>query len=302
MSALLSFLESSGFLPPSLRDARALVKLLVVTWFGKRHIAVEDLTDLDHVVDCIVRPVAQRTDIGITWDKFEQAASSGMPVLIRGLGRLLGPFYKDPEKGDFTTDHEQRGKVASWPVLAQLGSLRIFSRMFIAVQLYKYYDVRTTPVTASALADDPNAFAKAAIVVLVSGKDSQTKEKKVFGYYVPDIDFERERPYLFQLCDIQNAFRGNGPRPGRELDGDELVFGQKGNGAALVLQQDLKRAVVSHSVSGQHEPLYAATTWGGDWRVEIEVEEIELWLEESPDFSNYGYEDEEEDKDEEDGE
>lgn len=35
-------------------------------------------------MDCIVHPVAQRPDIGITWDLFEQAAGNGMvnPVIF----------------------------------------------------------------------------------------------------------------------------------------------------------------------------------------------------------------------------
>lgn len=37
--------------------------------------------------------------------------------------------------------------------------------------------------------------------------------------------------------------------------------------------------------------MYAATAWRGDWRVEVEVKEIEVWTEEQPE-----YDDEEEEK------
>lgn len=65
-------------------EFRAVVKLLVTTYFGKPRVAVEQLADLDHVVDCITRPVVQRPDMGITWDMFEQAAGNGMvsPVIL----------------------------------------------------------------------------------------------------------------------------------------------------------------------------------------------------------------------------
>lgn len=53
-------------------------------------------------------------------------------------------------------------------------------------------------------------------------------------------------------------------------------LGKKGNGAMLVLQLDSKKANVSHNVSGQLEPVYAATTWRVDWQVEVEIEDIEL--------------------------
>lgn len=92
---------------------------------------------------------------------------------------------------------------------------------------------------------------------------------------MPYFPFD-ESPFLFQLSDIQDAFRGNASRPGPELDGGELVFGQRNNGVALVLKQDLERVTVSHNVSGQNKPMYVATTWRGDWQVEVEVGETEL--------------------------
>lgn len=61
---------------------RAVVKLLVTTYFGKPRVPVEQLTDLDHVVDCIVCPVIQKPGIGITWDRFEQAVGNGMVRLV----------------------------------------------------------------------------------------------------------------------------------------------------------------------------------------------------------------------------
>lgn len=126
-------------------------------------------------------------------------------------------------------------------------------------------------MSASTLADDLDALPKAATVILLSGKNSQTGKKGVFGYYLPYFEYrEQDPPLLFQL----SAFRGNAPRTGREL-----VFGKRGNEAILVLQQDSKKAIVPHNVSGQHEPMYAATAWRGDWQVEVEVENIELWIE-----------------------
>lgn len=49
--------------------------------------------------------------------------------------------------------------------------------------------------------------------------------------------------------------------------------------AMIALRQDSKKAIVSHNISGQHEPMYAATAWRGDWQVEVEVEDIALWIE-----------------------
>lgn len=63
-------------------EFQSVVKLLVATYFGKPRVSVEQLTDLDHVVDCIVRPVIQRPNIGITWDMFDQAVGNGMVSLV----------------------------------------------------------------------------------------------------------------------------------------------------------------------------------------------------------------------------
>ncbi|EIT80044.1 hypothetical protein AO1008_11665 [Aspergillus oryzae 100-8] len=134
-----------------------------------------------------------------------------------------------------------------------MGSLGIFG-LSRDLQEYKYYDLRTTSVTASTIADDLDAFPKAQLILLLSGKDLQTEKKTLFGYYVPLLEI-RHAPFLFQLSDTSDSFRGNGPRPGHELDGGELIIGQRGNGAALMLRQDAKRAIVSHNVSDQFEPI-----------------------------------------------
>ncbi|KAB8244288.1 hypothetical protein BDV35DRAFT_360379 [Aspergillus flavus] len=255
---------------------RSVVKLLVTASFRKPTVPVEGLVDLDHVVDCMVRPAIQRPDIGITWDMYDKAARGGMPMLVSSLMCLLTPFYKDPEDEDYTLTIPQSGKVATLPIFAQMGSLNIFG-ICQGLQEYKYYDLRTTSVTASAIADDLDAFPKAQIILLLSGKDSRTEKKTIFGYYVPLLEI-KHAPFLFQLSDTSDSFLGNGPRPGHELDGGELIIGQRGNGAALMLRQDSKRAIVSHNVSTQFEPMYAANTWRGDWQIEFHVEEIELWM------------------------
>ncbi|KNG83014.1 hypothetical protein ANOM_009595 [Aspergillus nomiae NRRL 13137] len=256
---------------------RAVVKLLMTTFFRKPQVPVQQLVDLDHVVDCMVGPAIQRPDIGITWDMYDQAARNGMPMLVDGLMRLLTPFYRDPEDKYYTLDIPQSGKVATFAVFAQMASLRILA-VTRELQQYVYYDLRTTSLTASTIAERLNAYPEAAIVLLLSGKNSETGKKTIFGYYIPRLAYGNT-PFLFQLSDIQDSFRGNGPRPGHELDGGELVIGQRGNGAAVMLRQDARRAIVSHNVSDQFQPMYAANTWRGDWQIEFDVEEIEMWLE-----------------------
>lgn len=51
--------------------------------------------------------------------------------------------------------------------MAQLGSFGAFGLMFAYVQQYKHYDVRTMPITASALADKLYTFPRASIAVIL---------------------------------------------------------------------------------------------------------------------------------------
>lgn len=109
-----------------------------------------------------------------------------------------------------------------------MNSVGVFSWYCVCIKPPKTYDVSDATVKASVLGDDLDALPTAAIALLVSGRSLQTGEKLVFGYYIPDPELEREQKLLFQLSPIQHALRGNTTRPGREIDGDELVFGQKG--------------------------------------------------------------------------
>ncbi|KAE8156599.1 hypothetical protein BDV40DRAFT_280669 [Aspergillus tamarii] len=278
---------------------RAVVTLLVAASIREPTVPVEELVDLDHVVDCMVHPAIQRPDIGITWDMYDQAARGGMPMLVDSLTCLLTPFYKDPEDKDYPLNIPKPGKVATLPIFSQMMSLGIFG-IGQDLQEYKYYNLRTTSVMASTIVGDLDAFPKAEIILLLSGKDSKTGKKTIFGYHVPLLEL-RGAPFLFQLSNTSDSFRGNGPRPGHELDGGELIIGQRGNGVALMLRQDSKRAIVSHNLSEQFEPMYAANMWRGDWQIEFDVEEIELWmlLEEEEEEND---EEKEEEDEEEDGE
>lgn len=125
---------------------------------------------------------------------------------MEGPQRLLGPFYRDLEDDEITIDPSQPGKLATLLVLTQMSSIGIFSWYFVCVQPPKPYDISDMTITASALLDDLNALPNAAIAVLVSGKDTHTGEKSVFGYYIPDAEFEEEQLLLFQLSPIQDAF------------------------------------------------------------------------------------------------
>lgn len=44
-----------------------------------------------------------------------------------------------------------------------------------------------------------------------------------------------------------------------------------------MLRKECKRATVSHHISGKG--MYNATAWRGDWQADMQIEEIEMWVE-----------------------
>lgn len=107
-------------------------------------------------------------------------------MLMRGLQCYLGPLYRDPKDEYVLIDPLQSGKVATWSILAQLGSLGIFSPIFPYVHQHKHYSV----MSASTLADDLGALPKAATVILLSGKNSQTGKKVCSGTTCPILSIK----------------------------------------------------------------------------------------------------------------
>lgn len=159
---------------------------------------------------------------------------------------------------------------------------------FPNLQLHKHYDLdenmSTTNVAALAEQITTIPAEEAVIILLISGRLTQMNEKVVFGYHLPWYDSSdkegRNHCLLFQLSPVHDMFRGyNAERPGLKIDENgSLIFGEKGNGVALVLERELKRMTVFHSVSSGNE-IYGATSWRGDWQMDVQVEEIEMWLE-----------------------
>lgn len=166
------------------------------------------------------------------------------------------------------------------PVFAQLSTIISDTVCFDQLQLYKSYNVHDTPINTSTLADEITA-APDPLILLISGKLTRTGEKATFGYYLPWAGGDDSSGlFLFQLSPFHDVFRGNGSRPGWVFERGELVFGERGNGVALVMNESLKRATILHNSSRQKgEPAYWATSWRGDWEEEVEVEEIEIWVE-----------------------
>lgn len=139
---------------------------------------------------------------------------------------------------------------------------------------------------ATALADQMTEIPgqEAAIILLVSSRLKQMNEKVVFGYHRPFYDPSDEEGgnncLLFQLSPTHDVFRGyNAEQPGFKIDENgSLVFGEKEGRVALVLERDLKQITIFHNASSGNG-FYDVTSWGGNWEMNLQIEEIEMWLE-----------------------
>lgn len=158
---------------------------------------------------------------------------------------------------------------------------------FEDVKLYKDYGLQsTTPVNTATLKKDLEAIKDPVIILLISGTLTKTGEKTMIGYYLPwfDSDLDELPPCLvFQLCPVHSIFQGNpvSRQPDWEIqESGSLVLGERKseNKAMLTLQEDLKRAIVTHG-RGLGKSMYGATAWMGDWEVSVDVEGIEVLIE-----------------------
>lgn len=202
-----------------------------------------------------------------------------------GLRRLLSPLYKSSDEVDIKDCPSKPGHIATRPILSQRGMILSGSVAFDNIQLHKYYNVTgsTTSINAAIIAEQITATQTAAIpdpvILLISGKLTQTGERVVFGYYLTWFNSGDPDPcLLFQLSPVHDVFRGdNASRPGWNIDSDENPILGEANGVALVLGKDCKRARISHHFSGKG--MYNSTAWRRDWQADMQVEEIEMWIE-----------------------
>lgn len=154
-------------------------------------------------------------------------------------------------------------------------------------QLHRYYP-ETDPVEAPTIVDKITSPDDAA-ALLISGKIIHTCEEALFGAFIPvpskdgyEIQEQHDHwPELFsclllELSPVHDVSWGNISRPGWSVTSDELCFGEKDNGAALVFQKGLKEATFTRNTE-QKDPAYTATAWRGNGTMEIDVEAIELW-------------------------
>ncbi|KAM5438265.1 hypothetical protein MferCBS31731_005126 [Microsporum ferrugineum] len=279
------------------------VKLLVVYHFGPDNkVKADEMSDLDRVSHCIMKAFTRHSNIGITWPAFDEVAFKVTPWLLDGYYRILSSFFGKPGPGErlgFNLDDTPISllnptNILTFPVMGQLGIM--FSRSsycFYNLCRFRYYKPHINEIDISTVTRDISTIPGSAFF-LVSGKNKKTGDVSVFGSYiaVPSKDgdgiqsTEEEKAVhwqdscLFELSPVHDIYSGNRGSPGWKIVEDSLCFGNRENGFALELSSGLRSAAVFHNVDGKQQPVYNASKWRGNWQLEFEIEEIELWFDE----------------------
>lgn len=159
---------------------------------------------------------------------FIHANQLNQQELFTGLHHLLSPFYQPSDARSIAHCLSQLGKVATLPVLAQLGSIFSYHVAFKDLKLHRYYDISTAFITASALADQITAIVNDSVIALIAGKIITTDERAVFGYHRPLSDLNAPC-VLFELSPIHDAFSGSDSNllGGKIYGDDNLVLGKR---------------------------------------------------------------------------
>lgn len=111
-----------------------------------------------------------------------------MPELFAGYHRLLSSLCIPSEK-DIKHGFPKPGHIATLPILSQLGAILSGTVSYAYLRLHKFYNIleNTSSINAATLAEEMTEVPdeEPVIILLISGKLTQTSEKAIFGYHLP---------------------------------------------------------------------------------------------------------------------
>lgn len=177
----------------------------------------------------------------------------------------------------------------TFPLLTQLSIILHDNICWEDLKQFHSYKPDSIPADATTIAKNITPVHGVA-VLLVFGKILQTGEDVIFGVFIPEPskdesaiqprDDDRDDLFsclLFELSTIHDVSWGHVGRPGLSVTGnkEELCFGEKGNGAALVLGKSLETASFIRNVQ-QYQPVFTANAWRGNGSMQLDVEAIEV--------------------------
>ena len=183
----------------------------------------------------------------------------------------------------------ESGKILTLPKLTQLASMIDCNFSWDDILPFYQYDPVDNTNTASSFAETIDT-SEGPILLLVSSKISHKSAAKdaIFRAFFanttydgtdiqPEAQVDQDSTLLFQLSPVHDIFRGNIRRAGWSVVREELCFGERDSGVALVFSKDLKRATVMHSLDGKDKVVYKPSKWRGTWSTQVKVKAIEIW-------------------------
>ncbi|KAI1382625.1 uncharacterized protein F4822DRAFT_423063 [Hypoxylon trugodes] len=252
----------------------------------------------------------------ITWPSFSQALRASAPQLFEPFYRLLTLTFLEKSSwiwGNAAFDSLPiipENSILTIPRICQLVSFLNCTVYPCDLQRMAHYsptDFPTPTALIQAMQDVPQEA-----ILLIAGHqvDTISREKKpyIFGFISPvpkrdgsciqgpkEISSSEgmQEATLFQLAPIQDSFRGLVGGPGWHVvtdddGGERLIIGSiptpedrwgDTGGVSLVLQNGCKNADIHHRSEIKRKRVYLANERRGEFKLELEVERIEIWSE-----------------------
>ncbi|KAI1085090.1 hypothetical protein F5B20DRAFT_130270 [Whalleya microplaca] len=275
-------------------DFIALARVLLALQFEPTDVKI-DLSQYTTAAQTVCAAFCQDSNAEvISWPTFNHAFRDIMPYLFETFYRLLSCTFMDKSSifdvFDATPPPTTSGNILTTPRQSQLVTFLAGSVYFGDLYCCYQYAGQNRPSIA-AIINVLETVPDEAIMV-ISGT-TKAGEYCIFGIFSPEPKADgpsiqtnvlpgiakRERCSLFQLAPMQDTFRGVVGKPGWIVNSNAVSFGQDG-GVEMIIKDGLL-AEIRHEVVNVDEGrgAYEANVWRGNWTVEFEVAELEIWSE-----------------------
>lgn len=273
-----------------------LVKLLLALQFAPGSPETElNLNNFDSAAKsiCAAFRAHEEPEI-ITWPAFNRAMKEITPYLFDPLYDMLEIVFLERETS-YLTGYDPPsifGDILTRPLMSQLSTFLVGCAYFGDFKRIQYYPATASSRQTPAAVMEAVEKAPDEAIIIVSGT-TESGDIHTFGVFSPKPQVDGvsihtnviqnqvglEPCSIFQLTPIQDVFRGVPGKPGWTVDSDTITFGK--GGMVMTLKDGLRHAEIKHRVSetSDSDGVYSTNDLRGNWTVEVEISEIEIWSE-----------------------
>jgi hypothetical protein len=190
-------------------------------------------------------------------------------------------FFDQPCSLDANTGYAKPGTVLTLPRMVQLESF-----LFNSISMLDIHRIERSTSTVELVKAIEEITEYALLVISGHTAANETYVLGVFVARTPidgpciqsgESDFD-ETALLFQLSPTHDVFRGKFGAPAWYSDKDNLVFGDRDYGAALVLDGSLTKVQFTHRLlDADARAVYSPTVHRGDFETLLSIDALELW-------------------------